>query len=120
MDALGFLKPRRGYVMTGSYRDTPKSSPMWFDYSIVDRPSKGYSEIINNLITTREGLVIRTAWDCGFKPKGYVSTQDGQFWTIEQVQTDNNNNEALRFLAENPTAEFIIALIGVNNPKGLV
>lgn len=120
MDALDFLKPRVNYPYTGSYRRYKHDAPQYFDYKEQDYPSKAFGEVINNLITTRRGLVIRTMWDCGFVPEGFVVTQDGRMWTIEQVQDVNNNNEAVRFLQNNPKPEFIIVLIGVNNEKGVV
>lgn len=119
MDFLDLVKPKAGYPLTGTYRETPQSSPSYFEYAIVDRPSKTYGEITNNLITTKEGLIIRTMWDCGFIIDGRITTQDGKLWTIAQIQTDNNNNEALRILQNNPTAEYIIALIKIDNPWGL-
>jgi hypothetical protein len=120
MDALDFFKPREGYVLTGSYRETRKSPPQYFEYSIVDYQNKTYSDIINNLIATREGLVIRTLWDCGFKDRGYVSTQDGLLWEITQVQIDMKNSETLRLFASAPSTEFILALIRVENVKGII
>ncbi len=119
MDYLDMIKPKAGYPLTGSYKETPSSPSSYFEYAIVDRPSKSYGELTNNLITTKEGLIIRTMWDCGFAVDGRVITQDGKMWSIAQIQMDNNNNEALRFLQNNPTAEYIIALMKVDNPWGL-
>ncbi len=120
MDALDILKPRQSYVLTGSYRETRKSAPQYFEYSIVDYQSKTYSDIINNLIATREGVVIRTIWDLGYKDRAYVSTQDGGLWEIEQVQIDMKNSETLRYFATAPATEFIIALIRVGNVERLI
>ena len=119
MDALDFLKPKTEYFLTGSYRKTLQDSPQYFDYSIVDRPSKSFSEVINNLITTKMELIIRTMWDCDFIPNGYIVTQDGKMWIIQEVQTDDNNGEVLWFSAFNPMTEFIITLLEVDNPRGL-
>lgn len=119
MDALDFLKPQTEYCLSGSYREVPQDKPQYFDYAIVDRPSKSFSDVINNIITTKEGLTIRTMWDCGFVPNGYIVTQDGRMWVIQEIQTDYNNSEALRFSVFNPMSEFIIALTNVDNPRGL-
>lgn len=120
MDVLDILKPRQTYVLTGSYRETRKSAPQYFEYSIVDYQNKTYSDVINNLIATREGVVIRTIWDCDFKDRGYVSTQDGALWEITQIQVDMKNSETLRLFAVAPATEFIIALIRVDNVERLI
>lgn len=119
-DIIDLLKPRVNYPYTGSYRRYKHDAPQYFDYKEQDYPSKAFGAVINNLITTEERIVIRTMWDCGFEPQGFIVTQDGKMWVIEQVQDANNNNEAVRFLRHNPTPEFIISLIRVNNEKGVV
>ena len=120
MDFLDLIKPKQGFVLTGSYRPKPKCAPMYFEYKTVDYQSARYSEIINNIIATQQGLVVRTIWDCDWQVNGYVSTQDGKLWAIQQVQKDNKNSEVLRTLTENPSDEFLLALIGVDNPEGIV
>ena len=119
MDALDFLKPKRGFVLTGSYRRYTDDPPQYFEYKNVDYPSKRFGEVINNLIADDNGMVIRTCWDCGWEINGFVVAHDGRMWNVVQVQHDNRNSENLRFLIKNPSEEFILALVGVNNPKEL-
>lgn len=118
-DILDLLKPREDYVMAGSYRKQKSDPPQYFEYAEVDYPSKSFGEIINNLITTKQGLTIRTMWDCGYEVEGYIVTQDGRMWTIEQIQVSHNNGEELRLLRHGVNDEFIIALVCVDNPMEL-
>nr|DAR84812.1 MAG TPA: hypothetical protein [Caudoviricetes sp.] len=117
MDSLDFLKPRRGYVMTGSYRRYIDDDPIWFDYQEVDYPSSRFGDIINNLIADIESYVLKTAWDCGFSIGGIIVTHDGKMWQIEQIQKDTKNSENLRFMNYNPLTEYIIAMSKTDNPK---
>lgn len=119
MDYLDFMKPRTEEVYTGSYRPKPKDSPRYFEYSVVNYQSRSYSEIINNIIATKEGVVIKTSWDCGWSVNGFVYTQDGSQYAIADIQTDMKNDEVARLLVNNPMRELVIALVGVENPRGL-
>ena len=119
MDALDILKPRRGFTQTGSYRRYTTDSPDYFEYKDVDYPSKRFGDVINNLITDDNSRVIRTIWDCGYEVNGFICTQDGKTWTIVTIIHDNKNAENLRLLQSNPSAEFVIGLQNVENPKKL-
>ncbi len=117
MDYLDFMKPRTDEVYTGSYRPTPKSSPSYFEYSVVNYQSRSYSEIINNIIATKEGIVIKTMWDCDWEINGFVYAQDGKQYAIVDIQKDMQNSEVVRLLSTNPMSDFIIALTQVENPE---
>ena len=120
MDALDLLKPREKYVLTGGYRNNKDERALYFDYQVVNAQSANFSSVINDLIAMKEGLVIKTMWDCGFAVGGLITTHDGKLWEITQIQMDNGNSESLRYFNKAPTAEFVIALIGVMNERGLL
>lgn len=116
MDILDFLKPHTRMPCMGKYRKTLNDEPKIFEYAEVDKPSNSFSEVINNIIITRQGMVVRTRTQYDFEPNEYISTQDGRLWTVTEVQRDDFKNENLRFLKRNFQSEITIALIGIDNP----
>ena len=120
MDILDLLTPKsENYVFSGTYRRKKKDRGQYFQYSESDYPALTYGETTNNISTTQNRIIIRTRWNLDFCINGYVVTQDGRMWIIEQVQSNSFNAQNLRFMQKNPNSEYILSLVGVNNPMGV-
>lgn len=118
MDMLDILSPKEGYVLTGTYRQKYKDPPTYFEYDVVDSPRWSFGEIINNLIRDTTAYVIRTQHPLPWKTNGFVITQDGNAWRITEIikHAVSKNKDALRVVRENPSAEYVIGMIKVDNP----
>ena len=121
MDLLDALKPKVGYVLSGTYREKYKDSPLYFEYDVVDSPRWSFGEIINNLIRDDSAYVIRTMEPLPWKKNGFVITQDGKAWRItEKIKhSTTHNKDVLRLVKENPSTEWVLAMVSVENPMEL-
>lgn len=122
MDMLDMLAPKEDYVLSGTYREKYKSAPSYFEYDVVDSPRWSFGEIINNLIRDDSAYVIRTQDALPWKTNGFVITQDGKAWRItEKIKHSTaKNKEALRIVIENPSTEWVLGMVEVDNPMELV
>lgn len=118
MDLLDILKPQEGYVLSGTYRVKYKAPPQYFEYDVVDSPRWSFGEIINNLIRDESAYVIRTMAPLSWKVNGFVITQDGKAWRITEKIKHNTtkNKDALRIVRENPSTEWVLGMVAVDNP----
>lgn len=118
MDLIDFLAPQEGYVLSGTYREKYKDEPIYFEYDVVDSPRWSFGELINNLIRDESAYVIRTQYALGWKTNGFVITQDGKAWRItEKIKhSTTKNKDALRIVTENPSTEWVLGMIAVDNP----
>lgn len=119
MDLLDLLAPKEEYVLTGTYREKKDGPGAYFEYKEIDYPTRTFGEVIDNIITTQRRMTIRTRWNLDFCINGYVVTQDGRMWIIEQVQSNSFNAQNLRFMQKNPNSEYILSLVGIDNPMGV-
>lgn len=119
MDLLDLLAPKEEYVLTGTYREKKDGPGVYFEYKEIDYPTRTFGEVIDNIITTQRRMTIRTRWNLNFQVNSYITTQDGQMWTIAQVQRNSYNAENLRFMRDNPGSDFTLSLIGVEDAWGL-
>lgn len=112
--------------LTGTYYKrvpvVPSDGGESFSYEVLDPHTREYRTIMNNLLVEGRNGAIKTRSAIKFKEKGYIVTQDGQFWQItaitENVQSDRSK-QALRFFTETAQTEKTIRLIGKDNPWGL-
>lgn len=118
MDMLDFLAPQEGYVLSGTYREKYKDPPQYFEYDEVDAPRWSFGEVMNNLIRDDSAYVIRTMQPLKWKINGFVITQDGKAWRItEKIKHSiTQNKEALRIVRTNPSAEWVLGMVEVDNP----
>lgn len=91
-----------------------------FTYNVLDAQTKEYRSLMSNLITTEGGnLALKTRASIDFMIKGYVLTQDGKFWVIEQVRENPINEQskgALRFFKDTAQTERHLRLLRAENP----
>jgi hypothetical protein len=125
-DFLNLLIGKSDEVLTGSYYPkrpkTARDVSIKFGYDIVNDSDISYSKILDNVKTEQSILTIKTNDVCGFSINGYVVTQDGDMWQITGIIKRivvKENKQALRFLKETPATEYVMRLIGVENPMGL-
>lgn len=121
MDMLDFLSPQEDNVFSGTYRVKYKDAPTYFEYDEVDSPRWSFGEIINNLIRDESSLVIKTQDALPWKTNGFVVTQDGKAWRIKEKirHSTSKNKDALRIMTDNPSTEWVLGLIEVDNPMEL-
>lgn len=118
MDLLDYLAPQEGYVLSGTYREKYKDEPIYFEYDVVDSPRWSFGELINNLIRDDSACVIRTQYALKWIINGFVITQDGKAWRItEKIKhSTTKNKDALRIVTENPSTEWVLGMVAVDNP----
>lgn len=126
MSMFDFFKPGDDEFMTGYYWDKRPSpdKPMLegrktFRYSKAAAREKQYNTVLQNMRLDSERYSIKTCDDCGFKINGYISTQNGLFWTIEDIVMDEQPTgyeEALLQWKSAIKTEFVIRLRRVDNP----
>ena len=125
-DLLNFLIPQSDEVLKGTYYSklpkTPNDNGVEFRYDIVDESDRSYSKILDNLRAEQALQTIKTNDVCDFKIKGYIATQEGDFWQITGIIKRlvlKESKHALRLMKETASTEYVIRLIGVENPWGL-
>lgn len=129
MSVLDFLKERDDEPMTGYYyTKAPKpgtvqeTGRVTFHYSKATARQQRFGTVITNVRLDSEIYTIRTCDDCGFKIGGYVFTQNGLFWIIEEIHHDEQtkgNEEALLLWRSAVKTEFILRLRRIDNPWGI-
>lgn len=122
MDITDFLAHnRKNEYLCGTYRATEGDAPEYFEYGIESNKTSAYAMLIKNIRTTRSSLIIRTSWNMVWEDTGFVTTQDGLMWQVTDYTTEikNRNADVLRIMNANPSTEFIVSLIAVDNPMGV-
>lgn len=126
MDFLDFLTIKDEEVLSGNYYEEypmlPSDTYEPFQYDIVEETDRTYAKLLDAIKEERTVCTIKTNDNCGFKINGYIATQDGLFWQITGIVKrliKEDNKQALRILKQSIETEYIIRLIGVDNPKGL-
>lgn len=133
MSVLDFLKAHDDEFMTGYYYDY-KPDPRHtfaqqqqegkheFHYSKVTGKERRFSTVLTNVRADTERYTIKTCDNVGFKIGGYVSTQNGDFWKIEDFVHDEQtegNEESLLLFKQAVKSEYILRLLKVENPWGI-
>ena len=133
MSVLDFLKERDDEYMTGyyyAYKPNPthtqaqqfQEQRQVFHYARVTATEKRFNTVLSNLRADTERYTIKTCDDVGFKVGGYVSTQNGSFWKIEDLtheEQTEENKEALLLFKRSIKTEFVLRLLKVDNPWGV-
>ena len=133
MSVLDFLKESDDEFMTGYYYDF-KPDPRhtyaqqlqegrWeFKYSKVSGQERRFNTVQSHVRADSERYTIQTCDNVGFKIGGYVSTQNGKLWKIEDFVKDeqtDGNEEVLLLFKESVKTEYVLRLIKVENPWGI-
>ena len=94
-----------------------------FDYDIVDPAAWRYKQIIGNLEdSTAADATIKSCEALEWKVKGYVVLDTGRLMLITQVIEDVGaaQREAARLMPIPVGTEYVLRLVEVENPWGLV
>ena len=129
MSVLDFMKPHDDEYMTGYYWEkaprpdqVQEQGRQTFHYSKTSARQRTFNTVMQNMRLDTERYTIKTCDDCGFKANGYISTQNGLFWVIEEVmhaEQTAGNEEALLAWKNAVKTEFIIRLRRIDNPWGI-
>lgn len=126
MDFLDLINPSPDYYFTGYYysrkpkpSEAPELNREIFHYKQINPYSRTFGVIMGTVRLDEETYAIKTHDDCNFKVKGYISTQDGKMWIIDQILHDEQvpgTEEALRIFKKPVQSEYLMRLLRVDNP----
>jgi len=128
MDWLDLANPKARFTATALYFpqevDNPSDGGQRFTYEYVDPLSYTYRRLFGNIQST-EGdgeLTIRTETCLPYKQGAFVKTQDGKFFQIIQMQIDyaTANKQAMRILPIPVSVQYVIRMVEVPDPWGIV
>ncbi len=125
-DILDILNPRTRFTATASYypetMDGPDVGAQQFNYEYVNPFSNTYRRLFSNIQGVAGEVAIRTDDQLKFKINGIVITQDGQAFKIIQIEKDYQaaNKQAMRVLGTPISTEYVLRLVSINNPWGVV
>lgn len=102
--------------------DGPDVGAQQFNYEYVNPFSNTYRRLFSNIQGVAGEVAIRTDDQLKFKINGIVITQDGQSFKIIQVEKDyqSANKQAMRVLGTPISTEYVLRLVSINNPWGVV
>lgn len=120
MDITDFLAHnRKEEYLSGYYRSSESGEPIYFEYGIENERSLAYQTLFNGILNSASKLIIRSSWHIGFAINGFISTQDGKLWQINDIMSviSKRNKNANRILSRNPSEEYVMSLTEVQNPQ---
>lgn len=120
---LEWLAPKDDQFMTGYYYErrpvSPEDGRKVFRYSRLDPYTRAFDTELGQMRLDRSTYSLKTKSSLNWKPKGYISTQDGRFFQIVEFSENNQpkgSEEALRLFKRAVQSEYTIRLIEVDNP----
>lgn len=126
MDFLDLINPREEYYFTGYYYDTipPKQNDgkKVFNYRQINPYSKTFALVVGAIQDDEEVTAIKTQDNLDWRIKGYVSTQNGQMYIIDQIIVDEQvrgYEEAVRISKKSTITVYNLRLVRVDNPWGI-
>ena len=112
--------------MTGYYYErrpvSPEDGRAVFRYSRLDPYSRVFDTQLGQMRIDRETSSLKTKTNLDWKVKGYISTQNGKFFQIVEVLTNEQpkgSEDVLRLFKRAVETEYTIRLIKVDNPWGI-
>ena len=122
MDYLDFLVDTSDEYMTGYYyKRRPKNAldgRISFKYKQLDPNSRVFDKLLGDVRADSATYAIKTNDKCGFAVGGYIVTQNGLFWEISSVITNeepSKDKDVLRFFRVSKRAECNIRMLAVDN-----
>ena len=102
--------------------DGPDVGAQQFNYEYVNPFSNTYRRLFSNIQGVAGEVAIRTDDQLKFKINGIVITQDGQAFKIIQIEKDYQaaNKQAMRILGTPISTEYVLRLVSIDNPWGVV
>lgn len=112
--------------MTGYYYErrtvSPEDGRAIFKYSRLDPYSRAFDTQLGQMRIDRETYSLKTKTGLNWKVNGYISTQNGKFFQIVEVLTNEQpkgSEDVLRLFKRAVETEYTIRLIKVDNPWGI-
>ena len=122
MDFIDMLVNSSDEKLTGYfYARRPQSADdgkISFQYKQLDPNSRVFDKVLSNIRADSARYAISTNDDCGFNIGGYIVTQNGEFWEITEVVTNEEEKatkNALHWFKSVNNAETSIRMIKVND-----
>ena len=122
MDYLDFLVDTSDEYMTGYYyKRRPKNARdgrIAFKYKQLDPNSRVFDKLLGDVRADSATYAIKTNDKCGFAVGGYIVTQNGLFWEISSVITNeepSKDKDVLRFFRVSKRAECNIRMLAVDD-----
>lgn len=126
MNYLDMLATKDDEYMTGYYYErrpvSPEDGRTTFTYSRLDSYSRVFDTQLGQMRIDRETYSLKTKTNLDWKVKGYISAQNGEFFQIVEVLTNDQpkgSEDVLRLFKTAIQTEYTIRLIKVDNPWGI-
>lgn len=117
-----FFADTREKPLTGLfYKVRPKSAKdtaIKFKYKQLDPNSRVFDKVLGEIRADSARYAIKTNDACGFNVGGYIVTQNGLFWQITEVVTneeEKTTKNALRWFKRVNNAEISVRMIQIND-----
>lgn len=124
-DTLDVMNPKTRFTATASYYketfDDPLDGAQQFNYEYVNPYSNTYRRLFANIQISAGEVAIRTTDQLNFIVGGFVITQDGQAFSILQVEKDYQaaNKQVMRLFGTPVSTEYVLRLTSGDNPWGI-
>lgn len=122
MDFIDMLVNTSREHLTGYfYERRPKTTAdgrVTFKYEQLSPNSRVFDTVLNNVRLDRATYALKTNDFCAFNVGGYIQTQNGLFWEIVEVVTNEQakgENNVLRWFKAAKNAECNVRMIQVEN-----
>lgn len=111
---IGALTQRQGQFRTGKYlgKSPNVASAPFFTYEQIGDKERRYNQIIQNLITTEESIIVKTNYRYDWRVRNWVQLQDGSQYIITAIKQieDEVNPQAFAILKEGTNVYYYIEL----------
>ena len=111
---IGALSQRQGQFRTGKYlgKAPNVASAPFFAYEQIGDKERRYNQIVQNLITTQESIIIKTNYKYDWRVRNWVLLQDGSKYIITAIKQieDEVNPQAFSVLKQGTNVYFYIEL----------
>lgn len=122
MDFIDMLVNSSDEKLTGYfYAKRPQSADdgkISFQYKQLDPNSRVFDKVLSNIRADSARYAISTNDDCGFNIGGYIVTQNGEFWEITEVVTneeEKTTKNALHWFKSVNNAETHLRMIKISD-----
>ena len=122
MDFIDFMVDSSDEYLTGTYyARRPKSYEdvgINFSYKQLDPNSKRFGKVLGDVRADIANYAIATNDHCGFKIGGYIVTQNGLYWQITEIVTNEEvkgKSDVLRWFTTAENSEQSLRMIQVDN-----
>lgn len=126
MDYLDIANPKHNFTATASYYaepvDGPDTGARKFNYEYVNPYSSTYRRVFANIQGAAGDVAIRTDDQLDYRVNGIVILADGTAFKILQVERDYQAppKQAFRLFATPVSTQYVIRMVSVPNPWGIV